>query len=72
MPSWTAVTVAPGTTAPLARTQGRSDHEIVLDFVSDLRGVPATEAEAALLLDACDGCGHDPDLDPLVSAGGTT
>ncbi len=63
---------AAGTTAPLARTQGRSDHEIVLDFVADLRGVPATEAESALLLDACDGCGHDPDLDPHVLAGGTT
>ncbi len=63
---------APGTTAPLARTQGRSDHEIVLDFVSDLRGVPATEAESALLLDACDGCGDDRDLDHLVPTPGST
>jgi exonuclease SbcD len=58
-----------GTTAPRARTHGRSDHEIVLDFVADLRGAPATEAESALLLDACDGCGHDPDLDSLVTTG---
>ena len=61
----------PGTTAPLARTQGRSDHEVVLDFVADLRGQPATDSESALLLDACDGCGHDPDLDTLVSTGGS-
>ena len=58
-----------GTTAPRARTHGRSDHEIALDFVADLRGAPATEAESALLLDACDGCCHDPDLDTLVSTG---
>ena len=58
--------------APAARTQGRSDHEIVLDFVADLRGIPASEAESALLLDACDGCGHDRDLDTLVSDGGAT
>ena len=61
-----------GSSTPSARTQGRSDHEIALDFVADLRGTPATEAEAALLLDACDGCGHDRDLDTLVSGGGTT
>ena len=36
--------------APAARTQGRTDHEIALDFVADLRGTPATDAEAALLL----------------------
>ncbi len=52
---------------PRARTQGRSDHDITLDFVADLRGTPATDDEARLLLDACDGCGHDPDLDTLVT-----
>lgn len=49
---------------PLA---GRSDHEIALDFVSDVRGAPATEAEAALLLDACDSCRHGSDADQVVS-----
>ena len=47
---------------------GRSDHEIALDFVSDVRGAPATEAEAALLLDACDSCRHGSDADQVVSA----
>jgi len=44
--------------------QGRSDHEITLDFVTALRGAPATDAETALLLRACDACCDDPDLDP--------
>jgi exonuclease SbcD len=52
---------------PVARTRGRSDHAIALDFVADLRGVPATDAEAALLLDACDACCEDPDFDVLVT-----
>ena len=46
---------------------GRSDHEIALDFVSDVRGAPATEAEAGLLLDACDSCRHGSDADQVVS-----
>ena len=59
---------APLQTTPRARTTGRSDHDIALDFVAELRGTPASDAEARLLLDACDGCGHDPDRDLLVSA----
>jgi exonuclease SbcD len=55
-----------GTAVPVARTRGRSDHEIALDFVADLRGAPATEAEAALLRTACDACRDDPDADVLV------
>ncbi|HEX5860451.1 MAG TPA: exonuclease SbcCD subunit D [Nocardioides sp.] len=55
--------------APAARTHGRSDHEVSLDFVADLRGAPATAAESALLLAACDACCDDPDFDVLVSAG---
>lgn len=55
--------------SPASRGQGRSDHDIVLDFVADLRGVPATDAEAALLLDACDSCGADPDADRRPEAG---
>lgn len=54
---------APG--APAARpTHGRSDHEVALDFVTEVRGGLAASAdEAALLRDACDGCLADPDLD---------
>jgi exonuclease SbcD len=57
----------PGSGTPVARTRGRSDHEIALDFVAELRGVPATDAEAALLRTACDACREDPDADVLVS-----
>jgi exonuclease SbcD len=57
------------TTAPAARTRGRSDHDITLDFVADLRGVPATDDESRLLRDACDACCDDRDLDPLVAGG---
>ena len=48
---------------PRARTSGRSDHDIALDFVADLRGVPASDVESALLRDACDACCEDPDAD---------
>ncbi len=56
--------------APAARTSALSDHEITLDFVSDLRGTPAGPEEAALLRDAVDSCCHDPDLAALVPSGG--
>lgn len=53
---------------PTARlAAGRSDHDIALDFVDDLRGRPATPAEALLLRDACDSCSPDRDLDTVVS-----
>ena len=55
--------------APAAPPQGRTDHEIALDFVAELRGTPATGAEAAVLLEACDACCDDPDFDTLLSAG---
>ncbi len=55
---------------PLARTQGRSDHAISLDFIAAMRGTPATEAESALLLEAADACCEDPDFDVLVSEAG--
>jgi DNA repair protein SbcD/Mre11 len=54
-------------TAPSASTRGRTDHQISLDFVADLRGAPATDAESALLLEACDACCEDPDFDVLLS-----
>jgi exonuclease SbcD len=54
---------------PRARLgQGVSDHQITLDFVDEMRGRPADVAESALLRDACDACGHDPDADTRVSA----
>lgn len=54
-------------TAPTARREGRSDHAIALDFVAEMRGAPATRAEAALLQEAVDSCCEDPDFDVLVS-----
>lgn len=59
-----------GTPAPsvVAAPLGRSDHEISLDFVEELRGAPASDDESALLLQACDACADDPDADMLVTA----
>ncbi|MDI6908407.1 exonuclease SbcCD subunit D [Nocardioides sp.] len=54
-------------TVPSATMRGRSDHAIALDFVDQLRGAPATDAESALLLAACDACAEDPDVDVVVS-----
>ncbi|MFC6285304.1 exonuclease SbcCD subunit D [Nocardioides sp. GCM10027113] len=44
---------------PVARTAGRSAHDVTLDFVRELRGTAASDDEAALLLTACDSCGDD-------------
>ena len=56
-------------TAPVSRpVTGRTDHEVALDFVADVRGTPATEAEAALLLDACDSCRVAGEADQVVGA----
>jgi len=51
------------------RLEGRSDHQIALDFVSEVRGEPASPAESALLRDACECCAQDPDADTLMSTG---
>ena len=59
----------PTASTPAARLRGRSDHDVTLDFVADLRGRAATPDEAALLQLACDACGDDPDVDVLVSEG---
>ncbi len=56
------------TPVPVRRT-GRSDHDITLDFVAELRGRGATTAESTLLRDAVDACCDDPDVDVLVSSG---
>lgn len=53
-------------TSPAARAAGRSDHDVALDFVAELRGAPATPAESALLREAVDACCEDTDLDVLV------
>lgn len=55
---------------PVARARGLSDHAIALDFVAEVRdGRAATQAEAALLRDACDACHDDPDVDMLLADG---
>lgn len=58
-------TPAPGS-SPVARPHGRSDHEIALDFIADMRGAPATPEERRWLIEAVDSCCADPDVDVLV------
>ncbi len=48
----------------------RPGHEIATDFVREMRGSPATPEERALLVAAFDGCGDDPDADPVPGGGG--
>jgi exonuclease SbcD len=55
--------------SPEARATGRSDHDVVLDFVADLRGVDADAAESAMLREAVDACCHDPEADTVLRAG---
>jgi exonuclease SbcD len=55
---------------PTSRPGVRSDHAIALDFVRELRGAAASDAESALLQDACDACTDDLDVDTLLSAAG--
>jgi exonuclease SbcD len=55
---------------PTRAPQGRRDHEVALDFVAELRGAPASDAESALLLQACDACADDPEADVLLSGAG--
>jgi exonuclease SbcD len=50
------------TVAPRPETTGRSAHEIILDFVSHVRGAPATDEESSLLRTALECCSEDPDL----------
>ena len=58
------------TSVPSARTQGRPDHRIALDFVAEMRGTAATDEESRLLRTAFDACCEDPDFDVLVSGSG--
>jgi exonuclease SbcD len=50
--------------------EGRSDHEIALAFVADVRGEPASVIESDLLRDACEACAADPEADSLMSQAG--
>ncbi len=52
-----------GSGVPSAPPSGRSDHEIALAFVAQMRGAEAGEAEALLLRDAVEACCGDRDLD---------
>ncbi|HEY3531202.1 MAG TPA: exonuclease SbcCD subunit D [Nocardioides sp.] len=60
----------PAASAVAHAPQGRSDHQVAVDFVEAMRGAPATDDESALLLRACDACADDSDADMLVTSGG--
>lgn len=64
--SFEPTTPVPGQ-APTAQPTGLSDHEIALEFIAELRGVPASAAESALLRAACDAVPHDPESDLLLT-----
>jgi exonuclease SbcD len=61
-PQGAAPAAIPGTT----HAARRSDHEIALDFVRELRGMPASPEEAAVLEQACEACRPDREADRLV------
>lgn len=48
---------------------GRGDHDLVHDFVADLRGAAPSDAEAALLALAVDACCEDPEVDLMLTSG---
>ncbi len=58
----------PAPSVVAAPAQGRTDHEVALDFVESMRGAPASADESALLQRACDACREDPEADVLVSS----
>jgi exonuclease SbcD len=53
--------------APVVPSAVRTDHDIALDFMADMRGTPPDDDETALLFRAIDACCADPDVDTLVS-----
>jgi exonuclease SbcD len=57
----------PDRAVPTARAGSRSDRDIALEFLRELRGVPATQTEADLLGAACDACCEDLDVDTLIT-----
>jgi exonuclease SbcD len=50
----------------LPRVDGRSDVDVALGFVSEVRELEATTEEALLLQLACDSCRIDDDADPMA------
>ena len=71
LPAHARARVRAGRRRPAQRS-GRPDHRPLRPrdrprLAAELRGTPATDAESALLRDACDACCADPDFDVLVS-----
>lgn len=54
---------------PSARSGSLSDHDLVHDFVTELRGAPPSEAERVLLGLAVDACCEDPEVDVMLTSG---
>ncbi len=50
---------------PARPSAGRSDHDVVADFVRTVRGSDATDDEAALLREAVESCCEDSTADPV-------
>ncbi|MCD4526839.1 exonuclease SbcCD subunit D [Nocardioides sp. cx-173] len=55
---------------PALATHARTDRDIALEFMADMRGGPPDPAEAALLSRAVDACCEDSDVDGLVREDG--
>ncbi|MGZ4493306.1 MAG: exonuclease SbcCD subunit D [Nocardioides sp.] len=51
----------------LPRVDGRSDYDVALGFVAEVRELEATTEEALLLQMACDSCRIDADQDPTAT-----
>lgn len=64
---------APGLgSLPSARTHGRTDHDICLEFMLELRGRTPTDDETRLLRVAVDSCCDDTDFDVVVAPSGAS
>ena len=55
--------------APVVPEATRTDHDIAVDFMTDMRGKPPQQAETSLLFRAIDACCEDADVDSLVTEG---
>lgn len=55
--------------APVVPEATRTDHDIAVDFMTDMRGKPPRQDESALLFRAIDACCEDADVDSLVTEG---
>ncbi|MCY7395001.1 MAG: exonuclease SbcCD subunit D [Nocardioides sp.] len=54
---------------PSARLGSLGDHDLVRDFVTELRGAAPSQAERALLDLAVDACCEDPEVDMMLTSG---